>query len=76
MVVDEVTEVLRLPTANVEKTPELINTEVQQHYLKGVGKLGERLLILIDLDKVLSSEELEDIKKTQEVEGKKEEKNG
>lgn len=73
MIVDEVTEVLSLPTANIEKTPELILTEVQHQYLKGVGKLGERLLILIALDEVLSPEEIEDIKKSKVTEEKKEE---
>ena len=73
MIVDEVTEVLRLPAANIEKTPELISTEVQHQYLKGVGKLGERLLILIALDEVLSPEEIEDMKKARMTEEKKEE---
>jgi len=76
MIVDEVVEVLRLPIENIEKTPELVSTEVQHQYLKGVGKLGDRLLILIDLDKVLSTEELEDIKKVQDIEEKKEDGNG
>lgn len=73
MIVDEVTEVLRIPVANIDKTPELIGTEVKQQYIKGVGKLGERLLILINIDKILSSEEIEDIKKVKIDEDKKEE---
>ena len=71
MIVDEVTEVLRLPTENIDSTPELITTEVHQKYLKGVGKLGERLLILIELAEVLSHEEAEEVKKTK-TEGPKE----
>jgi len=30
---------------------------IEAEYLKGVGKLGDRLLILLDLDKILTSEE-------------------
>jgi purine-binding chemotaxis protein CheW len=74
MIVDEVTEVLRLPQENIDQAPELIASEIQQKYLKGVGKLGDRLLILIDLVKILSPEEIEDVKKTKVVEEKKEEK--
>ena len=49
MIVDEVSEVLRIPTSKVEKTPQLIESEISQRYITGVGKLKDRLLILIDL---------------------------
>ena len=72
MIVDEVMEVLRLSSDNIDKAPELITTEIHEEYLKGVGKFGERLLILIDLARVFSPEEVEDIKKTKEQQSKKE----
>lgn len=65
MIVDEVSEVLKLPVEDIEHTPALIETEVHERYLKGVGKLKNRLLILIDLQAVLSSEEVEHVKKLQ-----------
>jgi len=73
MIVDEVMEVLRLASENIDKAPELITAEIHEEYLKGVGKLGDRLLILIDLARVFSPEEVEDIKKTKEQQSKKEE---
>ena len=73
MIVDEVTEVLRLPKVNIDQTPELITTEVQQRYLKGVGKLEDRLLILIDLANIFSQEEIEGIREMQDQGSKKEE---
>jgi len=54
MIVDSVSEVLRLSTANVEPAPEIISAKIQADYLRGVGKLDDRLLILLDLEKVLS----------------------
>jgi purine-binding chemotaxis protein CheW len=51
-VVDSVNEVLRIPKSVTEPPPALvagINTE----YITAVGKLDDRLLILLDLDKVL-----------------------
>jgi len=63
MIVDEVTEVLRLPLEKIEKTPQIVESEIEQKYIKGVGKLDERLLIIIDLANVLSLEEKEEIKK-------------
>jgi len=70
MIVDEVTEVLRLPLEKIEKTPQLVESDIEQKYIKGVGKLNDRLLILIDLANVLSLEEKEEIKKIKEEEEK------
>ncbi|OQX81665.1 MAG: chemotaxis protein CheW [Candidatus Omnitrophica bacterium 4484_70.1] len=66
MIVDEVTEVLRLPMDKIEKTPQIIESDIEQKYIKGVGKLDNRLLILIDLANVLSLEEKEEIRKIEE----------
>ena len=71
MIVDEVTEVLRLPGENIDRTPELTGSDVQHTYLKGVGKLEGRLLILIDLAAIFSSEEVENIRITQLTEKEK-----
>lgn len=58
MVVDSVSEVLRISSDDIEEVPGLIETEVPEHYIRGVGKLKDRLLILLDLSCVLSHEEV------------------
>lgn len=58
--VDSVNEVLRLPAANIEPTP-TIATGIGSEYLSGVGKINDRLLILLDLNKILSSAEREQL---------------
>ncbi|MCM8812692.1 MAG: chemotaxis protein CheW [Candidatus Omnitrophica bacterium] len=63
MIVDSVSEVLRLSKDQIERTPQLIQTEIHERYLRGVGKLGDRLLILLDLNEVLSSEEIQHMSK-------------
>lgn len=57
MIVDSVSEVLKISSDNIDEVPTLIETEVPEHYIRGVGKLPDKLLILLDLDKVLSPEE-------------------
>jgi purine-binding chemotaxis protein CheW len=58
-IVDAVNEVLRIPLSITEAPPE-IAAAVNSEYIKSVGKLEGRLLILIDLEKVLTkNEELE-----------------
>jgi purine-binding chemotaxis protein CheW len=55
--VDAVSEVLRLPANSVEPPPRL--GPVEREYVSGVGKLGDRLLILLDTDRLLSNPEQE-----------------
>jgi purine-binding chemotaxis protein CheW len=63
MIVDEVPEVLKIPEENIESTPELIQTEIRKDYIKGVGKLENRLIVILDLEKVLAPHELEEVAK-------------
>lgn len=56
MVVDAVTETLRLSHDLIEP-PSPIVTSVDSHYVRGVGKLDNRLVILLDVEKVLTTKE-------------------
>lgn len=56
-VVDEVSEVLRIQSNTVEPPPPVVSG-IESEYIKGVGKLDDRLLILLDLDKLIPIEEL------------------
>ncbi|MCK5108094.1 MAG: chemotaxis protein CheW [Methanosarcinales archaeon] len=60
MVVDSVSEVLRMSAKDIEPVPELVTESggsgIDAEYIKGVGKLdGGNLLILLDLEKVLAA---------------------
>mgnify|MGYP001766313806 CR=1 FL=1 len=63
MIVDSVSEVLRLPSEFVEDVPSLVDTEVPEHYIRGVGKLQDRLLVLLDLNRILTPEEFQHVEK-------------
>lgn len=53
--VDAVTEVVRLHTANIEPSPATVALDSQ--YIDGVGKIDDRLIILLNIDKVLTNQE-------------------
>lgn len=57
---DSVSEVLRIPANTVEPAPAVVSG-LDSDYISGVGKLEDRLLILLDLDKLLSSEDMENL---------------
>ncbi|MEM0088556.1 MAG: chemotaxis protein CheW [Archaeoglobaceae archaeon] len=62
MMVDTVNEVKYLPQKDIEALPSIITSREEAKFLKGVGKLPDGLLILIDLNKVLNDGEVERIR--------------
>jgi purine-binding chemotaxis protein CheW len=62
LIVDEVSEVLRIPEDTVEPPPPIV-AGIESDYIKGVGKLEDRLLILLDLGKILSQKEKSSLEK-------------
>ena len=54
LVVDSVSEVIRLKGSNIEHTPEIITQKINADYLKGVGKMDDRLLILLNLENIIT----------------------
>lgn len=66
MIVDAVAETLRIPIEAIEP-PSPVVVSVDSSYVRGVGKLEGRLLILLDLDKVLTSKEVESLAKLEKA---------
>ncbi|TDA69502.1 MAG: chemotaxis protein CheW [Clostridia bacterium] len=60
LIVDSVSEVLRLPQENIEPTPPIVSG-VDTAYLRGVGKWNDRLVILLDVAKVLRESEYREL---------------
>jgi purine-binding chemotaxis protein CheW len=56
MIVDAVSEVLRIPTNTIEPPPDVV-AGIDSEYIRGVAKLQDRLLIFLDLARILSREE-------------------
>jgi len=55
LIVDSVSEVMRPQTDTVEAAPGLVAT-VESEFVRGIAKVGdERLVILLDLDKMLAA---------------------
>ncbi|MDI9645663.1 MAG: chemotaxis protein CheW [Archaeoglobales archaeon] len=59
MMVDSVNEVKYLSEKEIESLPSIITSRSEAKFLKGIGKLPDGLMILIDLNKVLSDDEVE-----------------
>lgn len=66
IVVDGVSDVLSLDAAQIKPAPDFSVT-LSTEYLLGLGALDERMLILVDIEKLLNSEEIALVEKMVEL---------
>jgi purine-binding chemotaxis protein CheW len=57
IIVDHVSEVLEIPTENIEAPP-TFGTAVDTDFILGMGKVAEAVKILLDIDKVMTGSDL------------------
>ncbi|RKY10733.1 MAG: chemotaxis protein CheW [Planctomycetota bacterium] len=61
ILVDEVSEVFKIPAENIESTPEVVQTKDSEDYIQGVGNLDNRIIILLDFEKLLAVHKIEEL---------------
>lgn len=69
LTVDGVREVLTLPLAAIEPPPPIVSS-IGREFLKGIGKRKDRLLILLDLDRILTATERQRLDGVTPVDGR------
>jgi len=57
--VDAATEVLKLPDESIDAAPDELKNTIHDHYLEGIGKLDDRLVIILNLSNLLSDRDAE-----------------
>ena len=57
-VVDAVSDVLELPAEAVKPAPSMSNAVVDTSYITGIASVGERMLILVDIDRLMSASDM------------------
>ena len=60
LIVDEVSEVIDIPDKDIDLPPRT-SSKTHRQYIKGIGKVNDEVKIILDLDKLLSEEELQDV---------------
>ena len=63
IVVDSVSEVLNITPADIEPSP-VFGGDIETDYIAGMAKVDGRVKILLDIDRVLSPDEMSSIRKT------------
>jgi purine-binding chemotaxis protein CheW len=67
LLVDEVAEVLNLSGDQIEPTP-TIGSGIDTHFIFGIGKVGDQVLLLLEVDDLLDQYEVEALEETNEIE--------
>lgn len=60
LIVDQVSEVMDIPPNRIELPPKT-NKGSHSRFIKGLGKIGSEVKILLDMDKLLNDDEIQDI---------------
>lgn len=60
MIVDSVSDVLDIPVENIQETPNF-STSIENEFISGIGRVADDMIILLDVDKIMTIEELEKI---------------
>lgn len=58
--VDAVQDVVDIPDKDLEKTPD-IGLKLKSQYLDGIAKVDSRMIMILNMDKILTSNEIVDI---------------
>jgi len=61
-VVDRVTKVLTVPIASIKPPPDIVVAGLKSQYIQGVCKMDQRLLILLNFERILMVEEIKKLK--------------
>lgn len=61
LLVDTVSEVMSIPSRQIDPPPSVKKGE-SSRYLQGLGKVGDNVMILLDIQKLLFDEEIEQIR--------------
>lgn len=60
--VDRVTKVLNVPADSFKPAPDIVVAGLERQYIRGVCKFDQRLLILLDFDRILMVDEIKKLK--------------
>jgi len=60
MIVDSVSDVVSIPVASIQDTPNFTSS-IETNFIMGIGQLNDKLIIMLDVESVLTQDELKRI---------------
>lgn len=62
LIVDDVSEVLQVPSSSIEEVSGIVFSQIDTEFLSGIAKIENKLVIMLNLSKVLSKKEKKSLK--------------
>lgn len=63
LIVKEVPQSLTIPISQIDKTPAFIqDLNINENFIEGIGKINSRLIIVLDILRILTSDEMQQLK--------------
>ncbi len=75
LIVEEVSDVVRLPAGSISGRPSL-GTAIRTDFIEGVSNLDDEMIIILDVERILSDHEVQAFRESQEVAAEPEEPAG
>jgi len=66
LIVDNVAEVINIDESNIVPPPDM-KAGFHNHYVRGIGKVGTEVKLLLDCDKLLNDEELDSLNTIEDI---------
>ena len=62
MIVDTVSDVANIPLETIQNTPHF-TAQIATDFVRGIGQLEDKLVIILDVEKILTADEMKNIEK-------------
>ncbi len=56
-IVDSVSEILNIPKGEIQPAPTIVSSKEDDQYILGIAKQGKRLIVLLDVDELVTEQE-------------------
>lgn len=56
-IVDYVSEILSIPEEDIQDAPNIINSRPEDQYIQGIAKHNDRIVVLLDINKLVSGKD-------------------
>jgi len=66
LVVNSVTEIITLSEENIGPTPEVVSMQIDEDFMSGIARLGERIIVILNLENILTREEITKLSKIEQ----------
>ena len=63
LIVNSVSEIIALSKEDIQPTPEVVSMQIEAGFISGIARLGERIIVVLNLEDILTKEEITKLSK-------------